>query len=271
MNNRIKHHVNALFQNAPNERYALEVKEELLANLNEKYEDLIASGKSEEEAYALVISGIGDIDNLLKDLGSSPEYQPIEVEKNQQKRGVLISIGIALYILSVIPILLFSQTNNPIAGVVLMIIICAAATGIIVYGNNISRTSYNKTDNTFVEEYKEKVVVNNERNKLRGSVTSAMWSLIVVIYFAFSFLTGAWHITWITFLVGALLQQIILYVFSSEKQKNGWQGILWALAVILYFLISFSFRAWGWSWMVFLMAAAIQQIIRMLILWKKAS
>ena len=250
MNNRIKHHVNALFQNAPNERYALEVKEELLANLNEKYEDLIASGKSEEEAYALVISGIGDIDNLLKDLGSSPEYQPIEVEKNQQKRGVLISIGIALYILSVIPILLFSQTNNPIAGVVLMIIICAAATGIIVYGNNISRTSYNKTDNTFVEEYKEKVVVNN---------------------FAFSFLTGAWHITWITFLVGAFLQQIILYVFSSEKQKNGWQGILWALAVILYFLISFSFRAWGWSWMVFLMAAAIQQIIRMLILWKKAS
>ena len=72
MNKRIETHVNALFANTAEESHILDIKEELLANLNEKYEDLIASGKSENEAFALVISGIGDIDNLLKDLGQSP-------------------------------------------------------------------------------------------------------------------------------------------------------------------------------------------------------
>lgn len=72
MNKRIETHVNALFANTAEESHILDIKEELLANLNEKYEDLIASGKSEDEAFALVISGIGDIDNLLKDIGQSP-------------------------------------------------------------------------------------------------------------------------------------------------------------------------------------------------------
>ena len=85
MNKRIENHVNALFQNAPKERYVLDIKEEVLANLNEKYEDLIASNKTEEEAYTLVISGIGDIDHLFKGFGQLPEYQPLELEKNKQK------------------------------------------------------------------------------------------------------------------------------------------------------------------------------------------
>lgn len=272
MNKRIENHVNALFQNAPKERYVLDIKEELLANLNEKYEDLIASNKTEEEAYTLVISGIGDIDHLLKDLGNLPEYQPLELEKNKQKRGIFISMGIALYILSIIPILLFSLSNNPLTGVVFMIVICAAATGVIVYGNSISSTSYSKRDDSFVEEYKEKVAADKERVKLLATITPAMWWLIVAIYFAISFLTRAWHITWIVFLVGALLQQIIVYVVSSpEKRKNVWQGMLWTLAVVLYLIISFSFKAWKWSWLIFLLTASVHQIIKLLLLWKKAN
>lgn len=271
MNKRIETHVNALFANTANESYILDIKEELLANLNEKYDDLIKSGKSEDESFALVISGIGDIDNLLKDMGQSPQYQPLEIEKNQQKRGILISIGIALYILSIIPVILFDQIGSPNLGVVLLIFICAVATGFVAYGNSISKSKYSKSDNSFVEEYKEKVAISNDRNKLKGAITSSMWSLIVVIYFLISFLTNWWHISWIIFLVGACVQQFILYVFAdSEKKKKLWHGILWTATVIMYFIISFGFSAWAWSWLIFLMAVAIEQIIRMIILWKKA-
>ena len=181
-------------------------------------------------------------------------------------------MGIALYILSIIPILLFSLSNNPLTGVVFMIVICAAATGVIVYGNSISSTSYSKRDDSFVEEYKEKVAADKERVKLLATITPAMWWLIVAIYFAISFLTRAWHITWIVFLVGALLQQIIVYVVSSpEKRKNVWQGMLWTLAVVLYLIISFSFKAWKWSWLIFLLTASVHQIIKLLLLWKKAN
>lgn len=69
MNKRIETHVNDLFANTSSDIHILDIKEELLANLNEKYDDLMISGKNETEAYALVISSIGDIDSLIKDIG----------------------------------------------------------------------------------------------------------------------------------------------------------------------------------------------------------
>ncbi len=271
MNQRIEAHVNALFTNRPNASQVSDIKEELLSNLNDKFDDLILSGKSEDEAFALVISGIGDIDNLLKDLGESPDYQPLEIEKNQQKRGVFISIGIALYVLSIVPIILFEQMGNSALGVVSMFVVCAAATGFVVFGNSIGKTKYSKTDNSFVEEYKEKVAVDSDRKKLRNAITSSMWPLLVVVYLAFSFITNWWYVSWVIFIIGACVQQIIVYKFSnSEKCKNVWHGILWTATTALYFIISFAVNAWAWSWMIFIMAVAAEQIIRLLIIWKRA-
>jgi len=272
MNSKIEAHVTALFANASAGAHITDIKEELLANLNDKYDDLISSGKSDDEAFALVISGIGDIENLLKDMGEMPEYQPIEMEKNKQIRGIFISIGIALYVLSIVPMILCSQFGRPEIGTVIALVICAAATGFIVYGVSISKTKYSKTNNSFVEEYKEKIAVDNDNAKLRTAMSSALWPLLVVLYLAFSFITGWWHISWIIFLVGACVQQLIVYKFTStEKRKGLWHGLMWTATVILYFIISFGAQAWGWSWMIFLAAAAAGQIVRLLVLWKKAN
>jgi uncharacterized membrane protein YphA (DoxX/SURF4 family) len=271
MNKRIEDHVNALFANMPKENYVLDIKEELLANLNDKYNDLITSGKSEDEAYALVISGIGDINNLLGDLGQSPQYQPLEIAKNQQTRGIIISIGIALYVLSIIPVIWFGQIGRTNIGVILMFTICAVATGFVVFGNTISKSKYTKADNSFVEKYKEKVVCDNNRRKLMDAITSSLWTLIVVFYFALSFITHWWHITWVIFIFGACVQQVIDYSFSTpEKRKNIWHGILWTAVTAIYFIISFTTSTWAWSWMIFLVAAAVEQIIRLFIIWKNA-
>jgi len=270
MNKKIEAHVNALFQNTQNSSSILDVKEELLSNLNDKYSDLIESGKSEDEAFALVISGIGDINNLIKNLGETIEYQPLEIEKNGQKRSIFISIGIALYVLSITPVILLDKFNNSEIGVVFMLIICAVATGFVVFGNSMGKIKYSKIDNSFVEEYKEKVAADSDRNKLIGALSSSIWSLIVVFYLAISFITHWWHITWIIFLVGACAQQIIVFCLSeSEKRKKLWHSLLWTATTIIYFMISFTTGAWAWSWMLFLMAASVEQIINLIILWKK--
>lgn len=269
MNKRIETHVNALFANTSRDSHILDIKEELVANLNEKYDDLIKSGKNEAEAYALVISGIGDIDSLLKDMGQSPRYLPLEIEKNSQKRSVFISIGVALYILSMIPLIWFSQVNEPELGLVFLIIICALASGFVAFGNSISKSKYIKTNNTFVEEYKEMVSINNDRNKLKGALSSSMWSLVLVLYFLISFFTNWWHITWIIFLVGACVQLLILFAFADPVKRNRlWHGILWIATVIVYFIISFCLNAWAWSWTIFFMAVALEQIVRLFIIWK---
>lgn len=268
MNKRIEDHVNALFANAPKGSNVADIKEELLANLNDKYNDLITAGKSEDEAFALVISGIGDIENLWKDLGEAPEYHPLEIEKNQQKGSIFISIGIALYILSLAPVIFFSSR----IGLMGMFLLCAAATGFIVYASSIRKINYTKTDNSFVEEYKEKIADDNDRKRLRNAMTSAMWSLIVVFYLAFSFLTWNWTWSWIIFLIGACLQQIISYMFTDPaRRRNLWHGILWTITVIIYLSVSFATWAWAWSWMIFLIAVAVEQIIRLIVLWKKVN
>ena len=67
MNKKIEAHINELFRDIPKEPNVFEIKEELLSNLNEKYNDLMAEGKSDDEAYSLAISSIGDINGLLYD------------------------------------------------------------------------------------------------------------------------------------------------------------------------------------------------------------
>lgn len=271
MNKKIQIHVDALFANAGNSGHVLDIKEELLANLNDKYNDLVNSGKSEEEAFAIVVSGVGDISNLIDDVRQTPTYQPLEMERNKVKRALFLSIGIALYILSIIPLLLIDYyTNNSEIGVILMLIICAIATGCVVYGNNVSRVKYSKKGNNFVEEYKEKITVNNEKKSLQSAITSSMWTFIVVIYLAFSFLTDLWSVSWIIFLMGACAQQFIVYKFSNNtNRKRLWHGIMWTATVIIYFIISFAFDIWGWSWLIFLLAAAVEQLVRMLVIWNK--
>ena len=77
---KIENYVNDLFKDIAKTRKSEELKEELIADLEEKYKDLKENGKSEKDAYNEVISGIGDIDILLKDL---------EVPKEEDRKSVV--------------------------------------------------------------------------------------------------------------------------------------------------------------------------------------
>ena len=43
---------------------------------------------------------------------------------------------------------------------------------------------------------------------------------IVILYFIVSFTTMAWHITWILFLVGGLLEEIAKLIFSLKGDDS---------------------------------------------------
>ena len=69
MNEQLRKHVDILFAAAPKTEKAAEIKEELLTNLNDKYNDLLANGYDSTAAFHVALSGIGDIDELLKECG----------------------------------------------------------------------------------------------------------------------------------------------------------------------------------------------------------
>jgi len=271
MNKRISAHVDGLFANAPVTPRIAEVKEELLAGLNDKYNDLISEGHSEDDAFTTVVSGIGDISDLIGVItGRSPDGANSE-NSGKSLRSLFISVGVALYVLSLAAFLFMGLLMMETAGMIVMTCICAVATGLIVYGANIARveSNYCKANDTFVEEYKEAAAGNSRRAKMKRAASSSLWTLLVVFYLAISFATGRWDISWILFLVGACIQQIMVFTFSPAARRKAWHGILWTGTVVLYFIISFTFGAWVWSWMIFLGAAALEQIIRFVALWNQ--
>lgn len=122
----------------------------------------------------------------------------------RKKSALLLAIAIMMYILCVIPPIIFED----ILGVVLMFIMIAAATGIIVY-----RAITNSKDKK--EEKEEKL-----ENPVLKAVKSGVWAVATVIYLAISFLSGAWHITWLVFPITSAIVNIIEACFDLKDGEN---------------------------------------------------
>lgn len=70
MEMKIKEVINDLFEKAPETQETKELKEEMISNAEEKYQDLIQRGFTEEQAYTMVMASIGDVQELLAELGA---------------------------------------------------------------------------------------------------------------------------------------------------------------------------------------------------------
>lgn len=267
MNKRIGEYVEELFAGAPSGKYSSEIKEELLANLNDKYNDLIAGGKSEDEAYSSVISSIGDLGGLL---GEVQNISVSDVERKRTRRGFYIALSVTLYILALAATAFTSMFSDYLGGVVFLSV-CAVATGILLFGISSTKNVYKKTDGTFVEEYREKVGISDKNAQIRKAVSSSLWSMTVLLYLVISFWTGMWHITWMIFILAAILQQLITFAYSPPKmRKRLWHGMLWTATVTVYLAVSFYSWRWDRTWMIFIVAIALEQAVRLFMLWGKS-
>jgi hypothetical protein len=184
----------------------------------DKYNDLISSGKSEDEAFNITIAGIGDIDELLRGLKENDVFNYKQMREERKKSALIISVSIGLYIMSVVILILCSEVfkiNDEIA-VCVMLTMDAVATCLIIY-NAVSRPKYIKSDNTIVEEFKEWKSSNNAEKEVVKSIKSIMWLVIVALYFLLSFTLGIWAFSWVIFIIGMAIDRIITLTFQIRK------------------------------------------------------
>ena len=132
----------------------------------------------------------------------------VEVAKENKKAKFArnIAISVVMYILSLVAIIGTSTFGQEILGVCLFFVIIAVATGIIIYSSIV---------------YGKEKVEKDEKTKRKNEVVKAITDIIgligVVIYFLVSFTTGAWHITWIIFLVIGVCNSIVRLIFGLKK------------------------------------------------------
>ncbi len=219
MNEKLRNHINTLFADAPKTRQAIDLKDELLANLIERYNDLVESGVSEEDAYKNAIDNIGDVSELIRNLKENDILNYSQSEENRKKSALVLSISVALYFLGALALIYSSFFGLVLYGFLIMLGICAVATCLLVY-HYASRPKYKKYDDTMVEEFKEWSSETKHYKGIRGAVSATLWTLITLVYLVISFATMSWYITWIIFIVGVCLESIITLIFKIKESHR---------------------------------------------------
>lgn len=182
-----------------------EIKQEILQNTLDRYDDLVSQGKAPEAAYRLAISGIGDINEVIPVAVEPAPEQESEVKKLNRK--LLTGLAIGLYILCPVP--LFIIQNE--VGLCLLLVVVAIATGIlIVVGGDKA-----------AEIRKENVKKQEHETELQKSVSQLVSAITLTLYFIISFATGAWYITWVIFPIAGAVKGLIRAVMDlQEANKN---------------------------------------------------
>ena len=216
---KIRAHVEDMFEGAPDTARAYELKEELISNLTDRYNDLIEEGKSEEAAYSIVVTGIGDIGPVISSLREDTPHERGETDEYRRLSAMRVSIAVAVYILSImIPIWWDYMFGREFIGIMLMFAAWAGATGLLVY-NGLMKPKHTYSRETVVEDFKRYTKAHDQTAAVKRSLHSIIWALSLIIYFIVSFTTFAWHLTWLIFLLAMVASQIMNLIFAMNSDR----------------------------------------------------
>lgn len=188
-----------------------DIKQEILQNTLDRYDDLIAEGKVPEAAYRLAIAGIGDINEIL---GTTPVTSPAYILGTEPKNDMedenkkkLRATAIGLYILCPIPLFIGSEMGLSVLGLCILLAVVAVATALMV----VSGKNYSPT-----EPPRELT----EQEKHRKSIKTVINLIGLVVYFLLSFTTFAWHLTWLVFPITAVVWELTKAILDLKEAKR---------------------------------------------------
>lgn len=203
MKEQLIQYVNLLFAGNPGLE---DVRQEILQNTLERYDDLIAQGKAPEAAYRLAISGIGDINEIL---GSQPQpepeyipyYQPAAAENDEKLHRILRAVAIGLYILSPVPLFVLDSVGLDTIGLCGTLAIVAAATVLLLL--------FRKKTGDTEQNDRQQDECNDPNAQLKKSAGNMIGSIGLAVYLILSFVTGAWFLTWLIFPIMASIKGLV--------------------------------------------------------------
>ena len=146
---------------------------------------------------------------------ATAEYVHNRRESFRVTRSMMNTIGVILCILSVLPVIvvdsLFGWSSG--FGVVLMFVFVGIGVFLLVVSGNVNAgftviLSLNKRDTmggSFVPSQKQVTY----KNETISQIMSVYWPTVTCIYLCWSFLSFDWHITWIVWVIAALVQQML--------------------------------------------------------------
>ena len=217
MREQLIQYVNLLFAGTPDSE---DIRQEILQNTLDRYDDLVSQGKSPEAAYRLAISGIGDINEILAG-NPQPEpvvaaepaaAEPVDPEK-EKKAKIANAIAIVLFVLCPIPLFIIGDE----IGLCLLLAMVAGGVALMNIYDDDKRSPMDPAAVTSVPVGE----VDPTRKKLHNSIMGITWAVGLAVYFVVSFFTRAWYITWMIFpITGCVCGLIDAIIDLKEAMKK---------------------------------------------------
>ena len=214
MRDQLIQYVSLLFAGTEN---CEDIRQEILQNTLDRYDDLVAQGKSPESAYRQAISGIGDINEILsgeQTFTAPPRTSEPEPEVDTPTKKLMRAIAIALYILCAVPLIILSQFGLDNLGLCCTLAVVAVATVLILLGRK-NGSEDDAPERTASAQTREVPLSGGQ--ELRKSIKGLIGAIGLAAYFIVSFATGAWYITWVIFpIIGAVEGLVIACLDLTE-------------------------------------------------------
>ena len=171
---------------------ATEACDSVTDELKSKYDTLVNDGMSELDAYRDVLKNIDEIKMMLDSLPRTEHELNAAEEKAKLKslKSILGKVSSIMW-LSVVILFFYISFTRGMWHITWLIFlwgsICQTVLDMVL--------SYNKGKPL--------------KKVLKRGLSSIIWNITVIVYFLVSFASGRWAITWIIFLISALLQKAV--------------------------------------------------------------
>ncbi len=284
----IKNYVDVMFQDFPKTKKTMDIKTNILSTMEDKFEDLIRDGKTEQEAVGIVIGQFGSIDELKKEfeleVDENAEYlqssEVFEYMNFKQKFAQRISFGVILILISVGVATFFGDTPyEDITTYGMLFFIAISVLIFVLIGlenskySDIDSAKYSLLDT-------DKVKINEDYKNFRPLFNKAIaiGVLLCIIGIASPILTeDILNLGENTFAIILFpLISLAFYIFINfgiklsayekllnpekirKEEKYEWlYEITMPLAAMFFLFIGFVFNAWHPGWLVFPVTALI--------------
>lgn len=328
----IKNYLETMFANLPNTVEVKNAKDELFSMMEDKYSELIAEGKPENEAVGIVISEFGNLDELAESLGIDQVINQESASVDRRilttsevinyvadctRRRFILAFGTMMCILAPVGPIIFSAMGDAIGvgnlemiGVLLLFICVAIGVGAIIFSAFINNEWKFLDKELCSIDYAtaEAVARSKDENQMtRGlfltiGIMLCIISFIPVIVFETIFqspiniLSDGLGPAFIFVGVGIGVMFILMssakdaayskilslndvdtiagnYEPVVKERKNyvnnfakDFMSMYWKIVLCIYLIVSFSSFNWGSTWIIWIIAGIIRKPLERILL-----
>lgn len=153
----------------------------------------------------------------------TPDAKQYVLDKQIESRKITIktlAVSVPMYIISVVPFIIISSFSKIEDGLIesIAITVLLLVIGLATYF--IIRNTYANTPCEALLEQDEYKEIMKKTNKKIELIIKLYWSIVLVLYLGYSFITSNWEISWVIWPVAGLLEAVIKNILAIKYEDE---------------------------------------------------